>query len=142
MIGIIMLYALPIAVFLVIIRVGGGGLQARISRAIEWRHRETEQVLDTRLPPSTWVRTSHRVFGWLDRIGAGRLRDLWASLAHRRVLRRLLRLLRYFERTSLVSDEHSRAAITDKIGAIGREWEAMSWTEIAAPAAADPYWRE
>lgn len=92
---------------------------------------DTEWIVDTGIAPLHWSEPQKRRIARLEAAGADAKR-LGAAKARFREwhLARLERHLRYLERATLFRSERERHALTDRIRAIGKTWEAARWEQI------------
>jgi hypothetical protein len=92
---------------------------------------DTRWLMDTGVAPEGWCRAQRRRIAHLEAEGAPREKvDALKERFRRRLLARLVRHLRYLDRTSLFATEHERHAVTDRIREVGRAWEASTWDQI------------
>jgi hypothetical protein len=84
---------------------------------VERKHRDAESILASGCAPSEWKKHI------LVSIGGDSLAKLF-------VLKKLQRIVHYFERTRLVDDEKTRESIVSQLTGIHNHWADMSREEI------------
>lgn len=120
-----------VGAFLVTILIMGRFTVKQVARAISTRHRDTEFIIETSRAPQSWSRRYHAVLTWLTRLRRPEVAAWFEEFSRQRLIRRLLRQLRYFQRASIFTDEDSRLALVRKISEIGRQWEQWNWSQMA-----------
>jgi hypothetical protein len=87
---------------------------------LERRQRDADFVLYTGRVPPTWVKGKPG--------GA-----LAVTLARWRVMRKLARVIDYFEHTPLVASEQERASIVGQLREARSRWKSSPWEELMLP---------
>ena len=88
-----------------------------IRRTVEYRHRDSEVIVESGLVPPWWQRSL------IVRLGSPRL-------AKRYALRRISRLVKYFKHTPLTDTEDTRAIVVGSLQDVRSQWRERSWEEI------------
>ena len=92
------------------------------SLVIEQKHRDAEEILNTGLVPLRWLKK-----GTVSRF-------LLISVTPKHIaLRRLQKIINYFQRSPLVEDEESREILLSRLEAVKKAWQESDWQEIIPP---------
>jgi hypothetical protein len=123
-----------IAIFLLLIRFMGSFFFKRIERALPGGRPETEFIAATGLAPDSWTKRYYRVLNRMERRGAGEeSRARFEESAKRRVIRRLRRVRREYQRKTVFGDQESRDAFLARLREVDDQWKQSRWTEFAPP---------
>ena len=120
-VGLTMIVLLVVSVRLISLYLG-----RVVGSTVNRRHRDAESILDTERPPEAWTTHYRRT---LENANDG-ARNSIENFAKRRTIRKLYRLMLYFEKSQAFADEESRRVVLDDIRRIGRRWEQASWKAI------------
>ena len=109
-----LVYLAIIALFVLAVRFAINHLGARVGSQVYDLHRQTELILETRKVPEEWVR---------------RLKERRGNSCDRTVrqeaLKRMDRLLAYFRRAPVFSDDESRKQLLSQLQEIREEWLSL-----------------
>ena len=123
-----------VVVFVGLVVVMGRFALGRMERSVSGRYGEADFIINTGLAPGSWTARHHRTLKRMERRGAGDSRRMrYEEVARRRLVRRLRRLERYFERASLFGDEASRRHTTSRMRAVANSWSESRFADFAPP---------
>ena len=88
-----------------------------VSILVVSKHRDAEMIVDSGIAPPAW-----------NRIGPIRL--VLPQLARYRALRRMGRIIKYFEHTPMVENDEVRGIILTKLRTIRDDWRGKDWGGI------------
>ena len=88
-----------------------------VSFLVVSKHRDAEMIMDSGIAPPKWNRLGPFRFGP-------------PALARYRALRRMSRIVKYFEHTPMVEDEEVRELILTKLRTIRDDWRGKDWRGI------------
>jgi hypothetical protein len=116
----IVVFLVFVAGFTLLFRFTTQRIGQRVGEWVDRKHRAAEQIIETGMPPASWIAALPR--GTPER--------------RRRVLLRELRALaKYFERSPLVDTEETRREIVEILQGIVTRWKAASPGELLSPPA-------
>lgn len=123
-----------IAVFLLLIKFMGSFFFKRIERALPGGQPETEFIAATGLAPDSWTKRYYRVLNRMERRGGSeKARTRFEESAKRRVIRRLRRVRREYQRKTVFGDQKSRETFLARLREVGDQWEQSRWADFAPP---------
>jgi hypothetical protein len=121
-----LLWILVFIVFMVLFTLGYRfaviRLSRRLARDVDTHHREVQHILSTRTPPPEW-RTSVK-----------EAEPRTPEDSRRRLTSRLDKLIGYFQRSPVVSDEESRREIVGSLEEVKEEWESSRIEDLLSSA--------
>lgn len=130
--GLIPLLLGLVVVFVGIVVVMGRFAIGRMERSVSGRFQEADFIINTGLAPGSWTARYHRTLKRMERRGTSDPRRMrYEKVARRRLVRRLRRLERYFDRTSLFGDEATRRHTTSRIQTVGNSWKENRFSDFA-----------
>lgn len=89
---------------------------------IEQKHRDAEEILRTGLIPHHWLKKGSII------------KTLLISGAAKPIaLRRLQKIINYFQQSPLVEDESSREILLSKLHDVKTTWQSSDWQDIIPP---------
>jgi hypothetical protein len=89
---------------------------------VENKHRDAEEILQTGYVPVRWM-SKKEMKGEVEESGFKKTNSL----------RKLTKIIKYFEHTPLVEDEESRKILLTRLRAIRAQWKQARWTEMLPP---------
>ena len=121
-----------VVVFVGLVVVMGRFAVGRMERSVSGRFEEADFIINTGLAPGSWTARYHRNLKRMERCGTSDpRRTRYEEVARRRLVRRLRRLERYFNRTSLFGDEATRRHITSRIKTVKNSWKKGLFSDFA-----------
>lgn len=101
-----------------------------VAKNIEKIHRNTESILDTKLPPNEWIEKWTKKMKRLgDRPSDLAKKEKFKLQAKNYSLKRLSSLMEYYKNSNLVEDEDTRFLILEELREIGRLWN-KEWDRV------------
>ena len=88
-----------------------------LSTMVEKKHRDAEAILTTGIVPPNWAKRSIYYF-----VGEGISKSI--------TLRRLNRVIKYFQRTPLIESDDAREILVGRLRGIETSWRKMNWKEM------------
>lgn len=88
---------------------------------VDDRHEDADTILQTGMMPTRWLVTQ------------GRVPRLKRPVSRRTALRRLRKIIAYFEQTRLVGTDEERAVKVSRLRAVYAAWENSSQAELIPP---------
>ena len=121
-------------VFVLFVVFVGRALLRRMERSVARPHNEADFIMGTGLAPGSWTAGYHRALARLEARGASEERKARLEKgARRRVVRKLQRLQRYFERASIFGDEATRRAMVHTMRTVVGQWKESNLADFAPP---------
>ena len=94
-------------------------------------HRDTEFIINTRKVPKGWQIPWEKRMSKLETGQSGKAsRDRIEKSAHQQSLKRIHKLIRHFERTSMIEDEEARELVLKELKEVHAQWQSSNWEQI------------
>jgi hypothetical protein len=102
-------------------------------------HESAEYIVEHHSVPPPWqAKLGKRLRGLGIPDPASRQAAAHRARAKRACLRQLGKLIKHFQRTSLVVDEEARDILVSELETVEGEWRSRSWGEMCAPVREGP----
>jgi hypothetical protein len=102
---------------------------------IQHVHESAEYIVEHHSVPLAWqAKLAKRSRGLRPEGAEPRLRERHCARAKRACLRQLGKLIKHFQRTSLVVDEEARDILVSELTLVDEEWRSRSWVEMITPS--------
>ena len=94
-------------------------------------HRDTEFIINTCKVPKEWQASWEKQLRKLEAGPTGKAsRDRIEKSAHQQSLKRIHKLIRHFERTSMIADEEARELVVKELQDVYKRWQSSDWEHI------------
>jgi hypothetical protein len=102
---------------------------------IQHVHESAEYIVEHHSVPLAWqAKLGKRLRGLRSEGAEAGRRERHRARAKRACLRQLGKLIKHFQRTSLVVDEEARDILVSELARVDEEWRSRSWDEMITPS--------
>lgn len=129
---IIVVLLLVLIVTIILLNKGGANIMGKIlGKIVNERHHEAELIVNYRKVPRQWVvRFERRIAEEWNSAAFNARRVELEENAKQHVLKKIDRLIDFFNRSSLFADKESKSLLIERLRSARDEWQKKDWEEL------------